>query len=146
MVIWSQLLISSEAHDPDRHPVASRHYARIGGSHRNRDGRYDVDLLETSLKDIVGNDRRLFDGDRSGISGQKVAVTATTLSNASTYIFSNYNGNTRDRGCGTYLAGLYSRIRTNSQEVINMFGLTGSRMSLSSGKRKRNGSASKSDC
>ena len=75
------------------------------------DGCYDVDLLETSLKDIFGNNRRLFDADRDGISGQKVAVTATTLSDASTYIFSNYNGKPRGRGCGTYLAGIRSSTR-----------------------------------
>ena len=65
------------------------------------DGRYDVSMLEASLKDVFGDDRRIFDVDRYGASGRKVVVTATTLSDASTYIFSNYNGiGTRDRGCG----------------------------------------------
>ena len=66
------------------------------------DGRYDAELLEASLKDVFGEDRRLFDVDKGGVSGQKIAVTATTLSDASSYIFSNYNGRRRDRGCGTY--------------------------------------------
>ena len=64
------------------------------------DGRYDVLALEASLKDVFEENRRLFDSDPSGISGQKVAVTATTLSDASTYVFSNYNGETREKGCG----------------------------------------------
>jgi len=70
------------------------------------DGCYDVALLETSLKEIFGEDRRLFDVDRFGVSGQKIAVTATTLSDASTYLFSNYNGTEkRDKGCGMYSYG-----------------------------------------
>ena len=65
------------------------------------DGCYDVTTLETSLKEIFGDDRRIFDVDRFGASGQKVAVTATTLSDATTYIFSNYNSTgIRERGCG----------------------------------------------
>ena len=64
------------------------------------DGCYDIELLERSLKEIFGSNRRLFDADTAGVSGQKVAVTATTLSDASTYIFSNYNGRPRNRSCG----------------------------------------------
>lgn len=76
-----------------------RHWLRCWLS----DGCYDVTALESSLKKIFGDDRKVFDIDRYGVSGQKIAVTATTLSDASTYIFSNYNGmGTRDRGCGTY--------------------------------------------
>lgn len=33
------------------------------------DGRYDVGKLESSLKDVFGIDRRLFDVDRFGPSG-----------------------------------------------------------------------------
>lgn len=66
------------------------------------DGCYDISALETSLKDVFGDNRRLFDADQHGLSGQKVAVTATTLSDASTYIFSNYNGRVREKGCGMY--------------------------------------------
>ena len=66
------------------------------------DGCYDVGALEHALKEVFGNTRRLFDTDPKGPSGQKVAVTATTLSDASTYIFSNYNGNSREKGCGKY--------------------------------------------
>ena len=65
------------------------------------DGRYDESLLEASLKGTFGYDRRLFDVDRLGVSGQKIAVTATTLSDASTFILSNYNGGFRDRNCGS---------------------------------------------
>ena len=41
----------------------------------------------------------MFGADSSGVSGQKVAVTATTLSDAS-YTFSNYNGRHREKACG----------------------------------------------
>ncbi|KAL6714244.1 hypothetical protein ACLMJK_007667 [Lecanora helva] len=64
------------------------------------DGCYDVAALEQSLRDTFGYERKLFDADRVGVSGQKVAVTATTLTDASTYIFSNYNGGVKARGCG----------------------------------------------
>ena len=66
------------------------------------DGHYDVAALEHALKEVFGETRRIFDFDPNGPSGQKVAVTATTLSDASTYIFSNYNGRAREKGCGTY--------------------------------------------
>lgn len=70
------------------------------------DGCYDVGALEIALKDLFGESQRVFDADSSGPSGQKVAVTATTLSDASTYIFSNYNGRPREKGCGTYMYDL----------------------------------------
>ena len=66
------------------------------------DGCYNVEKLEDSLKETFGYSQRLFDS-RSGVSGQKVAVTATTLSDASTYIFSNYNGGSKARSCGKLL-------------------------------------------
>ena len=33
------------------------------------DGRYDAELLEASLKDVFGEDQRLFDVDKGGVSG-----------------------------------------------------------------------------
>lgn len=65
-----------------------------------KDGQYDVLTLECLLKAIYGDETRLFDIDHN-MSGTKVAVTATTISNASTYIFSNYNGaQERNKTCG----------------------------------------------
>jgi len=80
------------------------------------DGCYDVGKLESSLKDVFGINRRLFDVDRFGPSGQKVAVTATTLSDAFTYIFSNYNGRPRERNCGTYIRMPYHAAYSSSSQ------------------------------
>ncbi|KAL9128704.1 MAG: hypothetical protein Q9217_002665 [Psora testacea] len=59
------------------------------------DGCYDVKGLEDALKEKFGEQRRIFEADGQNPCGVKVAVTATTISDAYTYIFSNYNG------CGT---------------------------------------------
>ncbi|KAL8939686.1 MAG: hypothetical protein Q9216_003226 [Gyalolechia sp. 2 TL-2023] len=56
------------------------------------DGCYDIDDLEALLKDVFGAEQRMFDADRAGIAGCKVAVTGTTISDATAFIFSNYNG------------------------------------------------------
>lgn len=100
------------------------------------DGCYDVCELESSLKAVFGIDRRLFDVDRFGPSGQKVAVTATTLSDAFTYIFSNYNGRARDRECGTYFLRPYHAYTHHGLKDISMFDLMRLRMSHLYGKRK----------
>lgn len=66
------------------------------------DGCYDDAALESSLKTIFGDNQKLFDNDDIGLPGTKVAVTATTISDASAFIFSNYNGTgTREKTCGT---------------------------------------------
>ena len=57
-----------------------------------RDGRYDVAVLEDCFKNIFGLDFRMFDVIPQHTSGRKVAVIATTISDASAYVFSNYNG------------------------------------------------------
>ena len=66
------------------------------------DGRYDVSSLEAFLKHNFGEERRIFDASEKGeTSGVKVGVTASTISDASPYIFSNYNGwgqRTKDSG------------------------------------------------
>ena len=103
------------------------------------DGCYDVQLLEKSLKDIFGVGRKMFDIDSAGISGQKIAVTATTLSDASTYIFSNYNGSgIRDKGCGRQSCEYSSSSRAELiiEKGTNMCERTRSRTSHTSGKRK----------
>lgn len=64
------------------------------------DGCYDVSSLEVTLKSCFGLSRRMFDAPTS-ISGIKVGVTASTISDASSFVFSNYNGlGTRAKECG----------------------------------------------
>ena len=64
------------------------------------DGCYDVVALEEALKQSFGHDSRMFDTP-GALSGTKVAVTATNISDASPFIFSNYNGVTqRAANCG----------------------------------------------
>jgi hypothetical protein len=57
-----------------------------------RDARYDASNLEDILQTTFGS-RPLFGSIRSRPSGMKIAVTATTISDATLCIFSNYNGN-----------------------------------------------------
>ncbi|KAK5163302.1 hypothetical protein LTR04_002627 [Oleoguttula sp. CCFEE 6159] len=65
------------------------------------DGCYDTAALESCLKGVFGPSRRMFDAPMSGPSGTKVAVTATSISDASPFLFSNYNSpGTRKRACG----------------------------------------------
>ncbi|MCJ1473164.1 hypothetical protein MMC13_001815 [Lambiella insularis] len=64
------------------------------------DGYYSVEALEKCLQDTFGMHRRMFDS-LDVVSGTKVAVTASTISNASCYVFSNYNGlGRREKDCG----------------------------------------------
>jgi len=66
------------------------------------DGCYNVVVLEEMLKSIFGAEQRIFDINTQRVSGCKVAVTATTLSDASAYLFTNYNGGgIRERNCGS---------------------------------------------
>ena len=53
------------------------------------------------LKEAFGAEQKLFDADRLRIAGCKVAVTATTISDATAFVFSNYNGRERrSKACG----------------------------------------------
>ncbi|KAH7378945.1 acyl transferase/acyl hydrolase/lysophospholipase [Cadophora sp. MPI-SDFR-AT-0126] len=56
------------------------------------DGRYDAVVLEKALKETLGLGR-VFDSAKSRPSGMKFAVTATTISDATLCLISNYNGN-----------------------------------------------------
>lgn len=79
--------------------------SRVGYLHRVfrcwlSDGCYDVFTLEATLKNCFGLTRRMFDAPIS-TSGIKVGVTASTISDASSFVFSNYNGlGTRTKECG----------------------------------------------
>jgi len=55
------------------------------------DGRYDAKVLENILKETFGS-HPLFGTKGQRPSGMKIAVTATTISDATLCLFSNYNG------------------------------------------------------
>ncbi|KAL8770679.1 MAG: hypothetical protein Q9209_003747 [Squamulea sp. 1 TL-2023] len=64
------------------------------------DGIYDVGALEKVLKDAFGTYERMF-GSVQVNRRTKIAVTATTISDASPFVFSNYNGvRARQQDCG----------------------------------------------
>lgn len=55
------------------------------------DGRYDASLLDDTLKEALGQSP-IFDSVEGRPSGMKFAVTATTISDATLCLISNYNG------------------------------------------------------
>lgn len=55
------------------------------------DGKYDATLLEGVMKEALGLDP-IFTPPKSRSSGIKFAVTATTISDATLCLISNYNG------------------------------------------------------
>ncbi len=55
------------------------------------DGAYDVTEFEACLKKTFGEYTRVFD-HRKHANGVKVLVTASSISNGETFLFSNYNG------------------------------------------------------
>ncbi|KAI9727191.1 MAG: hypothetical protein M1834_008499 [Cirrosporium novae-zelandiae] len=61
------------------------------------DSHYDPIIMERCLQENFGTNRRLFGVMTSKPSGTKVAVTATTITNAKLCLFTNYNG-TGNRG------------------------------------------------
>ena len=56
-----------------------------------RDGKYNAAVLEDALKEALGLGP-IFGPVRLGPSGMKFAVTATTISDATLCLISNYNG------------------------------------------------------
>jgi hypothetical protein len=56
------------------------------------DGVYDPVIFESSLKDTFGSGRRLFGTSEGQISGSKVAVITASISDATPFVLSNYNG------------------------------------------------------
>ena len=61
------------------------------------DGCYDAKGLEEVLRESFGRSTALFGYPKGGVSGAKVAVIATTISNALSFVFSNYNGAYREK-------------------------------------------------
>ena len=100
------------------------------------DGRYDVHIYEDLLKENFGNSRRVFVSPQSHV-GAKVAVTATTISNAFPFVFSNYNRvGTRhsDSGKSTFQPEL--EMFSSFFQVTSTFVRLKSRMKFTSGKRE----------
>jgi hypothetical protein len=65
------------------------------------DGLYDSTDLESILKETFGPQTILFGYSPLRPSGQKVAVTASNINEASAFIFANYNGMSHRRtDCG----------------------------------------------
>jgi patatin-like phospholipase/acyl hydrolase len=56
------------------------------------DGKHDPKMLESTLQDHFGSTLRMFDSHDGRSSGPRVAVTATSISDATPFIFTNYNG------------------------------------------------------
>lgn len=70
------------------------------------DGCYDVGKIERALKSSFGETQKIFDCPEHRESRCKVAVTATTISDAITFLFSNYNGSAqRESTCGEFVSG-----------------------------------------
>jgi hypothetical protein len=69
------------------------------------DGFCDYKGLEAALIDQFGATKRMFDHRSQMTSGTRVAVTAANINEASSFIFSNYNGEgRRTKDCGMCFA------------------------------------------
>lgn len=61
---------------------------------------YDVAILKKTLKNVFESHQKLFDTNKFEISSSKIIVIATTISNVSIFVFSNYNEKkTRKKKC-----------------------------------------------
>jgi hypothetical protein len=67
------------------------------------DGKYNAAVLEDALKDALGSGP-LFGPVTLGSSGVRYAVTATTISDATLCLISNYNGEDQDNKNSSRLA------------------------------------------
>ena len=56
------------------------------------DGVHDAENLESALKDTFGADDQLFGDASRSLAGSKYAVIAASISDASPFVLSNYNG------------------------------------------------------
>lgn len=63
-----------------------------------RDGKYGIAPLEQCLDEAYGRTQKMHDCPPTKQSGTKVAVTATTTSDATLCLFSNYNTNAERTG------------------------------------------------
>ena len=112
------------------------------------DGLYDASAFEETLRSVFGSSTRMF-GHRDNGRSTRVAVTATTISDALPYVFSNYNGiGERRRGIGKTSSSaeglLISVVETYMcltliiivRQVINTYVRKTKKMSLMYGRRK----------
>ncbi len=100
------------------------------------DGSYDVRSLENSLKEYFGTEQRMFD-HTGNTSDVKIAVTATTISDASPFLFSSYNGpGVRSKDCGKETGPPVFAEYTKDPQVTSTFVLRILRMNPMYGKRE----------
>lgn len=71
------------------------------------DGKYDATVLEETLKEALGPGS-IFASVKSRPSGMKFAVTATTISDATLCLITNYNGESNARNDLSVLKFLYA--------------------------------------
>jgi len=76
------------------------------------DGGYDAVVLENALKEALASGR-VYDTARTRPSGMKFAVTATTISDATLCLISNYNGNSPPSRDSSKLVLLANHHKTN---------------------------------
>ncbi|KAJ5291406.1 hypothetical protein N7478_000657 [Penicillium angulare] len=62
------------------------------------DGRYDEEVLEHTLKDAIGSDRRIFDGSTTHGGGSRVAIITSRISDGKACVLANYQGTGRHPG------------------------------------------------
>jgi hypothetical protein len=76
--------------------------------------------LEDALKQVFGTSTKLFNAN-SACVGVKIGVTASTISNALTFVFSNYNGHCeRCSECNEWFKSLLLTVLT-IYHAINIF-------------------------
>ncbi|BAE66149.1 unnamed protein product [Aspergillus oryzae RIB40] len=68
------------------------------------DSRYDSAVLDRTVQDGFGRDRRLFDTTKPLVSGIRVALTASQVEDGSLCLFSNYRAAGRPRMSSAYRA------------------------------------------
>jgi hypothetical protein len=65
------------------------------------DGRYAAENLEEALQDTFGSDRSILDCSKATATGTRIGLPVTTIDDASTCVFTNYNGiGSRPADCG----------------------------------------------
>jgi len=65
------------------------------------DGRYSAENLEKALQETFGSYRSILDCSKATATGTRIGVPVTTIDDASTCIFTNYNGiGSRPADCG----------------------------------------------
>ncbi len=74
------------------------------------DGVYDVKALEHALTEQFGSTSRMFDTPKSLVSGWRVAVTASSITDGSPYLFTNYNGEAPPRRKDNGISSFFHKV------------------------------------